>query len=142
MSKTWEDRPLSKSKMALVEIDKQLQIIRDDVKKASLKNNMSLLEKIDVIEDWYALQHIVCNDMDFECRKCPFLESIDRDYDADAPNGEYYECEHCKFDFGSGYAGDIIPYMEKYRKRIDAYKNGEDDDEIHDAVEWYERFNR
>ena len=38
--------------MALVEIDKQLEIIRDDVKKASLKNNLSLLEKIDVIE-WH-----------------------------------------------------------------------------------------
>ena len=116
------DRPLSNSKMALSEIDKQLSIIREDIKKASLKNNLSLLEKIDVIEDWYALQHIVCNDMDFECRKCPFLESIDRDYDCTAPNGEYYECTNCKFDFGSGYAGDIIPYIEKYRDRIDAYK--------------------
>ena len=140
MSKTWMDRPLSNTKMALVEIDKQLQIIRDDVKKASLKNNLSLLEKIDVIEDWYALQHIVCNDMDFKCEKCPFLESIDRDYYCDAPNGEYYECTNCKFDFGSGYAGDIIPYMEKYRKRIDAYKKGEDDDEIHDSIEWRKRF--
>ena len=140
MSKTWMDRPLSNSKMALAEIDKQLSIIREDIKKASLKNNLSLLEKIDVIEDWYALEHIVCNDMDFKCEKCPFLESIDRDYDCTAPNGEYYECINCKFDFGSGYAGDIIPYIEKYRDRIDAYKKGEDDDEIHDSIEWRNRF--
>ena len=46
------DRPLSNSKMALSEIDKQLSIIREDIKKASLKNSLSLLEKIDVIEDW------------------------------------------------------------------------------------------
>ena len=48
MSKTWMDRPLSNSKMALSEIDKQLSIIREDIEKASLKNNLSLLEKIDV----------------------------------------------------------------------------------------------
>ena len=55
---------------------------------------------------------------------------------------EYVDCHTCKFDFGSGYAGDIIPYIEKYRDRIDAYKKGEDDDEIHDTMEWRERFNR
>lgn len=140
MSKTWMDRPLSNSKMALSEIDKQLSIIREDIKKASLKNNLSLLEKIDVIEDWYALQHIVCNDMNFKCQECPFLESVDIDYDCDAPNGEYWECEHCKFDFGSGYAGDIIPYIDRYRDRIDAYKKCEDDGEIHDSIEWRNRF--
>ena len=140
MSKTWMDRPLPNSKMALAEIDKQLSIIREDIKKTSRKNNLSLLEKIDVIEDWYALEHIVCNDMDFKCEKCPFLESIDRDYDCTAPNGEYYECTNCKFDFGSGYAGDIIPYIEKYRDRIDAYKKDEDDNEIYDSVEWKNRF--
>ena len=136
MSKTWEDRPLSKSKMALVEIDKQLEIIREDIKKTSLKNSLSLLEKIDVIEDWYALEHIVCNDMNFQCEKCPFLELTVREWDGE----EYVDCHTCKFDFGSGYAGDIIPYIEKYRDRIDAYKKGEDDDEIHDTMEWRERF--
>ena len=136
MSKTWMDRPLSNTKMALSEINKQLQIIRDDVKKASLKNNLSLLEKIDVIEDWYALEHIVCNDMDFKCENCPFLEMTTTEW-----NGDKYEDYHtCKFEFGSGYAGDIIPYIEKYRDRIDAYKKGEDDDEIHDSIEWRNRF--
>ena len=60
MSKTWEDRPLSKSKVALVEIKNQLEIISQDVEQASTKSQLDLLQKIDVIEDWYALYHIVC----------------------------------------------------------------------------------
>ena len=33
MSKTWEDRPLSKSKVALVEMQRQLEIISKDVEQ-------------------------------------------------------------------------------------------------------------
>lgn len=142
MSKTWEDRPLSKARIALKEIEEQLEIVKTDIQSASRKNNLSLLEQINVIEDWYALNHIVCNEKNFNCRECPFLESIDRDYDADAPNGEYYELEHCKFAFGSGYAADIVPYIEKYREKIDAYKKNEDNDEIHDSREWHKRFEK
>lgn len=131
MSKTWEDRPLSKSKIALEEISRQLEIIRNDVKDAGHKHNMSLLEKISVIEDWYALNHIVCNDMNLECEECPFCESVTKDRNEE-------ECEisyNCKFEFDSAYAGDIVPYIEKYRERIDAYKESEDNDEIYSTIE-------
>lgn len=60
MNKTWEDRPLSKSKVALVEMQRQLEIISKDVEQASTKNQLDLLQKIDITEDWYALYHIVC----------------------------------------------------------------------------------
>lgn len=59
MSKTWEDRPLSKSKVALVEMQRQLEIISKDVEQASTKNQLDLLQKTDIIEDWYALYHIL-----------------------------------------------------------------------------------
>lgn len=124
--------------MAIKGIEEQLEILKCNVQSAS-RNTLSLMEKIDVIEDWYALQHIICNEKEFECRKCPFLESIDRDYDADAPNGEYYGCANCKFDFGSGYAADIIPYIEKYRAKIDEYRNREEADNVKEAREWHKR---
>ena len=140
MSETWMNRPLSESKMALVEIEKQLNIIKEDIERSSQKNELSLLEKISVIEDWYALNHIMCNDMDFICENCPFLEMTTKEWDSDTNEYEYYH--DCKFDFGSGYAGDIIPYIEKYRDKIDAYKKHEDDDEIHDSIEWKSRFQK
>lgn len=39
MSKTWENRALSKSKVALVEMQRQLEIISKDVEQASKKIN-------------------------------------------------------------------------------------------------------
>ncbi len=51
MNKTWEDRPLSKSKVALVEMQRQLEIISKDVEQASTKNQLDLLQKIDITED-------------------------------------------------------------------------------------------
>lgn len=138
MSKTWEDRPLSKSKMALKEIKKQLSIIEEDITKSSSKNNLSLIEKIDVIEDWYALNHIVCKEKKYKCENCQFLEFTEREWDSDRQKYEDYHT--CKFDFGSGYANDIIPYIDKYREQIDVYKKNEDDKEIHDTIEWRKRF--
>lgn len=109
MNKTWEDRPLSKSKVALVEMQRQLEIISKDVEQASTKNQLDLLQKIDITEDWYALYHIVCKEHNFECKGCPFIETATEEWDSDTNSYEtYYDC---KFEFGSGYAGDIIPYI-------------------------------
>lgn len=63
---------------------------------------------------------------------------VTREWDSDLQ--DYIECCDCKFDFGSGYAGDIIPYIEKYRDKIDKYKREENDNEIHDTIEWRNRF--
>jgi hypothetical protein len=138
MSKTWEDRPLSKAKMAMKHINEQLNILQNDIDTASRKNNLSLLERIDVIEDWYALKHIACKEKEYECKDCPFLESITTEWDG-SKYEDYYDC---KFEFGSGYAGDIIPYIEKYRTKIDQYKKNEDDEEIHSTMEWKNRFQK
>jgi len=140
MSKTWEERPLSKTKMALKEIESQLEIVKNDIYNASQKNKLSLLQQIDVIEDWYALYHIVCKEMNYKCKECPFLECITTEWDSDTQKYEdYYDC---KFEFGSGYVRDIIPYIEKYRDKIDRYKKNEDEDEIHDTMEWKKRFEK
>jgi hypothetical protein len=138
MSKTWEERPLSKAKMAMKQINEQLSIIQNDIDTASRNNKLSLLEKIDVVEDWYALNHIVCREKEYKCKDCPFLECITTEWDG-SKYEDYYDC---KFEFGSGYAGDIIPYIEKYREKIDQYKKNEDDEEIHNTIEWKNRFQK
>lgn len=61
MNKTWEDRPLSKSKVALVEMQRQLEIISKDVEQASTKNQLDLLQKIDITEDWYGRLFLVAH---------------------------------------------------------------------------------
>ncbi|ERI98203.1 hypothetical protein LK422_09665 [Blautia massiliensis (ex Durand et al. 2017)] len=138
MSKTWENRALSKSKVALVEMQRQLEIISKDVEQASKKNQLDLLQKIDIIEDWYALYHIVCKEHNFECKDCPFIETATEEWDSDTNSYEtYYDC---KFEFGSGYAGDIIPYIEKYREKIDRYKKKEDEEQIYTSRGWHKRY--